>query len=184
MPEIISRRIDVDGVPVEITEDFDGAVTLLAEFTGTPLGHPIRTLNLPPVTVLGQNRLAYSWTGQVIVKNLVYYYGDAFIDIPSINPFVVKGSGGGNGKIISLVPIPLRVNPVQGEGHDGQYVGGDGGLRPGRVNLAGGYIFDIIPVRDIVILSRWNPWVHRRELQLSEEPPHGLKQFPRFRWWA
>lgn len=119
--------------------------------THLQLGHPVRTLHLSSVTVLSQDRLAYSRAGQVVVKDLIHNDGYAFIDIAPVNPFVVKGSGGGNGEVVSLIPVPLGINPVQGERHDGQHIGGDGCLGPGGVNFAGGHIFDIIPVGYIII---------------------------------
>ena len=64
---------------------------------------------------------------------------------------MVKGRGGGDGEIIALVPVPFRVHPVQGEGHNGQHVGPDGVGGPGGVDFAGGHVLDVILVFYIVI---------------------------------
>ena len=59
---------------------------------------------------------------------------------------MVVGGGGGNGKVVALATVPLRVNPVQGNRLDCQYIGDDRFRRPGGIDLAGCYVFDIIPV--------------------------------------
>ena len=40
---------------------------------------------------------------------------------------------------------------VQGKGHNCQYVCINGGFRPGRINLGGSHIFNVIRIADIVI---------------------------------
>ena len=64
---------------------------------------------------------------------------------------MVKGSGGSNGEIVSTGSVPFCVNPVQGEGQNSQNVGVNGCFRPGGVDFAGGYIFDIVTVTDGVV---------------------------------
>ena len=61
-------------------------------------------------------------------------------------------------KVISLIAIEFRVHAVQCKGHDRKHICTDGILRPGGVNLAGGYIFNIVFVADIVILCGTVPW--------------------------
>lgn len=53
---------------VIIMQDFKGRVALVAEILGTPLGQPVRAAYPAAVTILGQNRLTYIWTGQEIRK--------------------------------------------------------------------------------------------------------------------
>ena len=60
--------VDVHIVAVIVAENFDGGVALVSEGFGAPLGHPIRTLYLPSVAVLGQDWLAHIWSGQIIGK--------------------------------------------------------------------------------------------------------------------
>lgn len=90
-----------------MAENTDGTVALLAKAAGAPLGHPaaFQTLNLAPIAVLGQNRLAHIWTGKIVIKDFIYNNRNALINISSGNPFVIKGSGGGNGKIIAPVSV-------------------------------------------------------------------------------
>ncbi len=90
-----------------MAEDLNGAVAPLAQGAGAPLGHPIGTRNLPPITVLGKDGLLYIRPGQVAVKNLIHYLGDALINIPPINPLVVVGRRGGNGKVIALISVHI-----------------------------------------------------------------------------
>ena len=47
--------------------------------------------------------------------------------------------------------LPLRVYTIERKRHDGKNIRPDRCVRPGRVDLAGGNILDIIPVTDIVV---------------------------------
>ena len=116
-------------------------------------GQPIRTADPFPIAVLSQDRLPHFRPGQIIVENFIHHQADTLEKIPAVDPLVVKGGGGSNGKIIALVPIKFGVNPVHGKGQDGQHIGDDGGLRPGGINFAAGHVFDVIPVRYIIIGS-------------------------------
>ena len=130
-------------------------------YTLLPFGHPVRTLDLAPVTVLGQDRLSHTRTGQVVIKYLIHDQADALEYIPSIYPLVVKGSGGRDGEIIALVPVPLSVYPVQGKGHDCQHIGCYGGPGPGGIYFAGCHIFYVVPVGHIIVLGRTVPLAPR-----------------------
>lgn len=81
-------------------------------------GHPVRAAYPLPVTVLGQNRLADVRAGKVAVKHLIDDIGNVGKNVSAVDKFVVKGGGRSNGKIIALVPVPLRIHPVQGKGHN------------------------------------------------------------------
>lgn len=81
-------------------------------------GHPVRAAYPLPVTVLCQNRLADVRTGKVAVKHLIDDIGNVGKDVSAVDKFVVKGGGRSNGKIIAFVPVPLRIHPVQGKGHN------------------------------------------------------------------
>ena len=61
-------------------------------------------------------------------------------------------------KVISLITIEFRVHTVQCKGHDRKHICPDGILRPGGVDLTGGYIFNIVFVADVVILCSAVPW--------------------------
>ena len=92
-------------------------------------------VNPAAVTIAGQDGLAHAGPGEVIGKDGIHKVADVFIDISAVNPFLIKGSGGGNGKIISLVPVPFRINAVEGKGHNSQYVRINGGFRPGGIDF-------------------------------------------------
>lgn len=83
-----------------------------------PKGHPVRAAYPLPVTVLGQNRLADVRAGKVAVKHLINDIGNIGKNVSAVDKFVVKGGGRSNGKIIAFVPVPLRIHPVQGKGHN------------------------------------------------------------------
>lgn len=117
-------------------------------------GHPAGALSMLSVAVLGQDGLLYIRARKVIVEDFIHCDGDALENVALKNPFVVVGGGRGDGEIVTLVAVPFGVNAVQREGQDGQHIGGDGGLGPGGVYLAGGHIFDIIAERYVIILSR------------------------------
>ena len=115
-------------------------------YTLLPFGHPVRTLDWRPsqywvrIAVshpdgTGSYQISHP-TNQLMLSNI----------IPSIYPLVVKGSGGRDGEIIALVPVPLCVYPVQGKGHDCQHIGCYGGPGPGGIYFAGCHIFYVVPV--------------------------------------
>ena len=64
---------------------------------------------------------------------------------------MVKGSGGSDREIIPFISVPLRINPVQSKRHDCQYIRPDRIFRPGRINLTGCNILDIIFIFNIII---------------------------------
>ena len=66
---------------------------------------------------------------------------------------MVVGCGRGNGKVVAFVSVPFGINPVQGEGQNGENIGNDGGFGPGCVNFTGGYIFNVIAEWDKIVGS-------------------------------
>ena len=70
-------------------------------------GQPPRTLHPLSVAVLSQNGLLDIGAGEVVVENFIHHHGDGLVEIAAVNPFVVEGGGGGDGKIIALSPIPF-----------------------------------------------------------------------------
>lgn len=56
-------RVHVHVIPVKMPDNLDGTVSLLAQGAGAPLSHPLGTLHLPPVAVLGENGLADAGAG-------------------------------------------------------------------------------------------------------------------------
>ena len=75
-------------------------------------GHPVRALYHAAVAVLGQDRLPYVRAGKVVVKDLVHDYRNTFINIPSVDPFVVKSRGRRDGEVVALAAVPLRIDAV------------------------------------------------------------------------
>lgn len=114
-------------------------------------GHPVRAAYPLPVTVLGQNRLPHIRPGQIVRQHLIHDLGNILKDRAPVGPFLIIGRGGSDRKVISAISVPLRVNPVQGKGHDRQYIGPDRGVGPGGVNFTGRHVLDIVRVEDIVI---------------------------------
>lgn len=81
------------------------------------------------VTVLGENRLQDTRTGEIVGENHIHCFGYVFKNISSIDKEMVVGSGVGDSKIITLIAIPFSEHSVEGEGDNGQTVGDNGGSR-------------------------------------------------------
>lgn len=58
-----------------------------------------------PIAVGGKNWLLYTGAGEVVVKDGIYQIIDVFKDIASVNPLLVIGGGGGNGKVVALISV-------------------------------------------------------------------------------
>ena len=144
------RRIDIHVVPVIVMDDINGAVALVAQILGAPLAQT-GAADPPAIAVAGEDRLAHAGAGEIIGEDGIHQDADVFKDIPSVDPFLVIGRGGGDGKIVALAPVPFRIDPVQREGHDGKDVGVDGVLRPGGVDFGAGHVFDIVRIADVVV---------------------------------
>lgn len=121
-------------------------------------GQPVRTLNLPSVTVLCQNRLPYIRSGKIICKQFVHHCRNGVKNIPFRNPFVIKSRRRCNREIIALIAIPFGVNPVQRKRHDCQYICPDRIFRPSCIDFTGSNIFDIIFIFYIIILCGRIAW--------------------------
>ena len=121
------RRVDIHVVAVVVADDLDGGIALIAQVLGAPLaqtgaGDP------PAVAVGGEDGLAHPGAGQVIVEDIVHKSVYVLVGIAAVDPLLVVSGGACDRKVVPPVPVPLRVNPVKGEGHDCQYVGVDGRL--------------------------------------------------------
>ena len=66
------------------------------------------------VAVLSQNGLLDIGAGEVVVENFIHHHGDGLVEIAAVNPFVVEGGGGGDGKIIALSPDTILCRPGSG----------------------------------------------------------------------
>lgn len=142
--------IDVHVIAVVVADDLNGGVTLVSQVLGTPLAQTVAR-DPVPVAVRGKYGLAHAGAGQVVGKDGVHQVIDVFKDVPAVYPLLVIGRGGGNGKVVALVAVPLGVHPVQGEGLYCQDVCVDGAFRPGGIDFAGSYVLDVVPVAHPVI---------------------------------
>lgn len=41
-----------------------------------------------------------------MIENFIYHKGDAIKDVSAVDPFVIEGGGGGDGKGIAFVSVP------------------------------------------------------------------------------
>ena len=95
---------------------------MLRQICGSPLAQP-RAGDSLPVAVGGENGLAHAGSGEVVGKYSVHQIVDIPENISAVHPFLVIGRGGGDSEVIALIPVPLRIDPVQRKGHDGQNIG-------------------------------------------------------------
>jgi len=121
-------------------------------------GHPPRACHLPAVTILCQDRLLHLRPGQIVIKNIIHDHRNRFVDVPAVDPFVIKGRRGCDREIISLVAVPFRIYTVQRKRHNCQHICRNSRLRPCSIDLAGCYIFNIIPVWNIIIFRCRIAW--------------------------
>ncbi len=69
-------------------------------------GHPIRTCRSPSITILSKDWLSDIRTREILIKNFIHNKGDTVKDISSIDPFMIKGGGGGDSKRVAFVSVP------------------------------------------------------------------------------
>ena len=146
-------RVDIHIASIVIADDLDRRVAFVAEILRSPLAQPAAG-GRAAVAVGGENGLPDAGTREIVCKDGVHQTVDVGVDVPAADPFLVVGGGGGDREVVALVPIPLRIYPVQRKGHDRKRVGIDRAFRPGRVDLGGDDVFDIVTVFDIVVRGR------------------------------
>lgn len=98
-------RIDIHVVAIVIPYDFNGGVALFSKIHGTPLTQT-GTCHPAPVAVGGEDGLPYAGAGEIIGKNGIYKVVNIPENISSVHPFLVIGRGGGDGEVVTLVPVP------------------------------------------------------------------------------
>ena len=143
--DVLHRGVDhqLDVGAVVVFQNLHGGVTILGQGFAAPLGQAV-ALGGGAVAEPGGQRLHIALAADVVVKQLIHQLADAVKEVPPLDELLVIGGGGGDVEVVAPAGVVLRVNPVQGEGHLSQDVGPQGGVVPGGVNLAGGYVFDVV----------------------------------------
>ena len=59
---------------------------------------------------------------RVVIPEFVIQVIDILEDVPAVHPFLVVGRGGGDGEVVALVSVPLRIHPVQRKRLYSQYI--------------------------------------------------------------
>ena len=78
------------------------------------------------IAELSSQRLYKALAADVVVENFVYHLADIFKNVAAPDKLLIVGGGRGDLKVIAPAGIELCVNPVEGEGDDGQYIRFDG----------------------------------------------------------
>ena len=134
---------DVDVVPVEAGEDLVGPQALLGKGDGAPLAQTVASGG-GAVAVLGEIGLDAAASHHVGIEDVVHNVADRVVDLPTGDEGLVKLGGVGDVEIVALTAVPLGVIAVEGIGDLGIDVGAHGRLGPGGIDLAGGYVLDIV----------------------------------------
>ena len=80
------------------------------------------------------------------------WQGEYEVDGMDAHIIISSTPGAGDVKIVAPAAVEFRVDPVEGEGCNGENVGPQGAFLPGGVNLGGGHIFHIVREADGHIL--------------------------------
>ena len=137
-----SVKDDVDVVAVVVLQDLIGDVALLRQIHAAPLAQPA-ALGAHSVAERGEQRLHIALPHDVVVENIVHDLTDVLKYIAAGDIGLIPLRGAGDVKVIAPAAVILRVDPVEGEGDLGHDIGPQRRLRPGRVQLMGGYVLDI-----------------------------------------
>ena len=77
---------------------------MVAKILGAPLAEAL-TLYTLAVAVGGEDGLQHPGPGQVVGKDFIHQIVNVFKDISPIDPFLIVGGGGRNGKVIALISV-------------------------------------------------------------------------------
>ena len=137
------RIIDDFHIAVVIPEDLGGVVALLRQLLAAPLAQAL-TGHGGAVAVFCSQGLHEARPAQIVVEHFLRQTGDVCEIASAVNKILVIGRIVGDVKIISPAAVKLGVNPVQGEGNNGQDVCPEGTFIPGGIDLTGSHILDIV----------------------------------------
>ncbi len=98
------RSVDIHVATVVVVDDLNGGVAFVAEILGAPLAETVAGY-VPAVAVGGEDGLAHAGTGKIVGKDGIHQTIHVCVDVPSPDPLLVIGGGGGNGEVIALIPI-------------------------------------------------------------------------------
>ena len=149
------RRVedDVDVIPVVVLQDLIRDHALIGEVDSPPL-RKAGAFRGRAVAVLGKKRLHVALLHDVIVEDVVHDLRDVLENIPPVDVHLVVLRRIRDVEVVALAAVKLRVDAVQGIGDLREDVGADRGLRPVRVNLAGGHVLDVIRKGDAHVFRR------------------------------
>ena len=123
-------------------------ISLFISLTSSIVWH----LSVAVVISHAMNCISHIGPGQVVGKQLIYDFRDGIVDIPFRDPFVVVGSRRGDCEIEPLIPIPLRIDPVQSKGHDRQP---EDEIKP--VNETGEIVLSRVVVPEFIVVHNGTP---------------------------
>ena len=92
-------------------DDLDGRVPFIRQIFGAPLAEPVAD-HAFAVTVGGKNGLAHAGTGEKVGKYGVHEIVDVAVNVPPVHVFLIIGGRGRDRKVVALIPVPFRVDPV------------------------------------------------------------------------
>ena len=133
----------LDVVSVVPPQDGHAVQPLLGQLLTAPLGQPVAG-DGGAVAELGGQRLHKALTADIVVEDIVHQSVDIVKDVAAFDELLVRGGGGGDLEGIAAADVVFGVDPVQGEGDLRQNIGAERRELPGGIDLAGGYIFDVV----------------------------------------
>ena len=140
-------RHDLHILSIIPPEDPDGIRARLRQLLRAPLAEPVAGGG-DTVAEFGRQRLDIALPAQIIGEQLVDERGDVLIDVAAVDEFLIDRGRGRDVEGIAAAAVVLRIDAVERERDDGQRVGPQRGRFPGRVDLAGKHVFDIVGKRD------------------------------------
>ena len=108
-------------VPIVAAQDFRSSIALLGQILAAPLAETL-TGHGGAVAEFCRQRLHKAGPTQIAGVQLIRQPGDVFKIAAPLDKELVICCGIGNIEIISPASVELRVDPVQSEGNDGEYI--------------------------------------------------------------
>ena len=133
-------------IAIVASQDLDRAVALLSQILAAPLAETL-TGHRGSVAEFSCQGLHDPLAADVIVEQFIHQLGDIIKEASAVDKKLIIGSRAGDVKIITPAAVELGINPVQGKRDNGQYVGPKRAFLPGRIDLTGRYVFNIVHKR-------------------------------------